>query len=121
MSELSLRQGLEEVAALGADYLLTDNQGMEWTATGLFASLTRDHSDRLGLPVYLRLPDAHQDGAIYGLFGPRKKFTTFSVTIPGIEGDDKRQAMKGGFSRNHCLLHHLRSRNFQGSSFSVDP
>jgi hypothetical protein len=23
-----------------------------------------------------------------GLFGPCKEFTTFSVTIPGIEGDD---------------------------------
>ena len=65
MSALSLRQCLEHVATLGADYLLTDDQGMEWTATGLLAALTRDHPDRLGLPVYLRLPDAHQDGAIY--------------------------------------------------------
>jgi hypothetical protein len=27
-------------------------------------------------------------------FGLRKEFTTFSVTIPGIEGDEKRQTMK---------------------------
>jgi hypothetical protein len=65
MSALSLRQCLEQVAALGADYLLTDNQGLEWTATGLVASLACDHPDRLGLLVYLRLPDARQDGAIY--------------------------------------------------------
>ncbi len=65
MSMLSLRQCLEQVAALGTDYLLTDNQGLEWTATGLLASLTRDHPDHLGLPVYLRLPDPQQDGAIY--------------------------------------------------------
>lgn len=65
MSALFLRQCLEQVAALGADYLLTDNQGMEWTATGLLASLTRDHPDRLGLPMYLRLPGPQQDGAIY--------------------------------------------------------
>ena len=64
MSAFSLCQCLEHVAALGADYLLTDNQGMEWTATGLLASLTRDHPDHLGLPVYLRLPDAQQEGAI---------------------------------------------------------
>ena len=65
MSALSLHQCLEQVAALGADYMLTDNQGMEWTATGLLAALTRDHPDRLGLPVYLRLPGPQQDGAIY--------------------------------------------------------
>lgn len=65
MSVLSLRQCLEQVAALGVDSLLIDTQGMEWTATGLFALLSRDHPDRLGLPVYLRLPDARQDGAIY--------------------------------------------------------
>jgi hypothetical protein len=65
MSALSLRQCLEQVAALGADYMLTDNQGMEWTATEVLASLTRDHPDHLGLPVYLRLPDLRQDGAIY--------------------------------------------------------
>jgi hypothetical protein len=65
MSALFLRQCLEQVAALGADYLLTDNQGRDWTATGLLAALTRDHPDRLGLLMYLRLPDAQQDGAIY--------------------------------------------------------
>lgn len=58
MLALSLRQGLDQVAALGADYTLTDNQGFEWTATGLLAALTRDHPDHLSLPVYLRLPDA---------------------------------------------------------------
>lgn len=65
MSALSLRQCLEQVAALGAGYLLTDYQGMEWTATRLLASPARDHPDRLDLLVYLRLPDARQDGAIY--------------------------------------------------------
>jgi hypothetical protein len=65
MSALFLRQCLEQVATLGPDTLLTDNQGMDWTATGLLAALTHDHPDRLGLPVYLRLPDAQQDGAIY--------------------------------------------------------
>jgi hypothetical protein len=47
--------------------MLTDNQGMEWTATGLLTSLTRNHPDHLGLSVYLRLSDARQDGAIYQL------------------------------------------------------
>lgn len=65
MAAFSLRQCLEHVAALGADYLLTDNQGMDWTATGLLASLTRNHPNRLGLPMYLRLPDDQRDGAIY--------------------------------------------------------
>jgi hypothetical protein len=64
MSALSLRQCLEQVAALGADYLLTDHQGMEWSTTRLLASLLRDHPDRLDLLAYLRLPDALQDGAI---------------------------------------------------------
>jgi hypothetical protein len=64
MSALSLRQCLEQVAALGADYMLTDNQGIEWTATGLLGSLARD-PDRLRLPCYFRLPDAQHDGAIY--------------------------------------------------------
>lgn len=49
MLALSLRQGLDQVAALGADYTLTDNQGFEWTATGLLAALTRDHPDHLSL------------------------------------------------------------------------
>jgi hypothetical protein len=65
MSALSLRQCLEHVAALGVDYALTDNQGIEWTAAGLLATLARDHPDHLDLPAYLRLPDALQDGAIY--------------------------------------------------------
>jgi len=38
---------------------------MEWTAVGLLASLAHTHPDRLGLPVYLPLPDARQYGAIY--------------------------------------------------------
>jgi hypothetical protein len=59
----TLRQCLEHVVALGSDYLVTD-QGVEWTAAGLLASLIRDHPDRLDLPMYLRLPDAWQDGAI---------------------------------------------------------
>ncbi len=63
MLALSLRQCLEQVAALGIDYMLTD-QGAEWTAAGLLASLASDHPDRLELPMYLRLPDARQDGAI---------------------------------------------------------
>ena len=63
MSALSLRQCLDQVAALGPDYVVTD-QGVEWTAAGLLASLIRDHPDRLDLPMYLRLPDAQQDGAI---------------------------------------------------------
>jgi hypothetical protein len=64
MSVLPLRQCLEQVAALGADYILTDQQGREWTATRLLASLPRDHPDSLGLLAYLRLPDVLQDGAI---------------------------------------------------------
>jgi Tfp pilus assembly protein FimV len=63
MLALSLRQCLEQVAALGQDYVVTD-QGVEWTAAGLLASLARDHPDRLDLPMYLRLPDAQRDGAI---------------------------------------------------------
>ena len=39
-------------------------EGVECTAAGLLASLIRDHPDRLDLPMYLRLPDAWQDGAI---------------------------------------------------------
>lgn len=65
MSALSLRQCLEQIAALGADYLLADHQGIVWTATGLLAALSQDSPDRLGQLVYLRLPDAQQDGAIY--------------------------------------------------------
>jgi hypothetical protein len=63
MVALSLRQCLEHVAALGTDYMLTE-EAREWTAAGLLASLARDHTDRLELPMYLRLPDAQQDGAI---------------------------------------------------------
>lgn len=62
MSAFSLRQCLEQVGTLGADYLLTEGSS-EWTAAGLLAFLT-PHPDRLELPVYLRLPDAQQDGAI---------------------------------------------------------
>jgi hypothetical protein len=67
MAAFSLRQCLEHLAALGANDLLTDNEGRAWTATGLLAALARDAPDRLSLPVYLRLPDAQQDGAIYPL------------------------------------------------------
>jgi len=65
MSALSLRQCLEQVAGLETDYLLVDNQGVQWTATGLLATLAHDHPNRLDVAAYLRLPDAHQDGAIY--------------------------------------------------------
>lgn len=63
MAALSLRQCLEHVAALGTDYMLTEG-AQEWMAAGLLASLASDHPDRLELPMYLRLPDAQQDGAI---------------------------------------------------------
>jgi hypothetical protein len=63
MVALSLRQYLEHMAALRTDYLLTE-EAREWTAAGLLASLARDHPDRLELPMYLRLPDGQQDGAI---------------------------------------------------------
>lgn len=43
--------------------MVTD-QGTEWTAAGLLAALARSHPDDLDLPMYLRLPDARQDGAI---------------------------------------------------------
>ncbi len=59
-----LRHCLEHVIALGPDYVVTD-QGVEWTAAELLASLTCDHPDELDLPMYLRLPDAQQDGAIF--------------------------------------------------------
>jgi hypothetical protein len=60
---LTLRQCLEQVIALGADYILTE-QGVERSAIVLLATLTRAHPDRLDLPMYLRLPDSQQDGAI---------------------------------------------------------
>lgn len=65
MSTFSLRQCLEQVAALEVDCMLIDSQGTAWTVKGLRASLTRDYPNRLDVAVYLRLPDAHQDGAIY--------------------------------------------------------
>jgi hypothetical protein len=60
---LNLRQCLEQVMALGEGYALTE-QGQEWSASGLLAVLSRDHPDRLSLPMYLRLPNIQQDGAI---------------------------------------------------------
>jgi hypothetical protein len=39
-------------------------QGREWTAPDLLAWLERHHPDELTLPMYLRLPDAHLDGAV---------------------------------------------------------
>ena len=65
---LSLHQCLEQVMALGDNYALTE-QGREWSAAGLLAVLSRDHPDRLGLPMYLRLPDLQQDGAICQVTG----------------------------------------------------
>lgn len=65
MSAFSLHQCLEQVAASEGDCMFVDNEGAAWTAPGLLAALVRDHPDRLNLAVYLRLPDAHQDGAIY--------------------------------------------------------
>lgn len=62
-STRALRHGLEHVIALGPDYVVT-KPSVEWTTAGLFASLTRDHPDELDLPMYLRVPDAQQDGAI---------------------------------------------------------
>lgn len=64
MTVFSLQQCLEHVAASEADCMLVDNEGTAWTVPGLLAALVRDHPDRLSLAVYLRLPDAHQDGAI---------------------------------------------------------
>lgn len=63
MASRTLRQCLEQVMALGTEYVLTE-QGVEWTAAGLLAELTRSHPTRLELPMYLRLPDAQQDGAM---------------------------------------------------------
>ena len=63
-STRALRHCLEQVIALGPDYVVTE-PSVEWTAAGLLASLTRDHPDELDLPMYRRLPDAQQDGAIY--------------------------------------------------------
>jgi hypothetical protein len=63
MAPLTLRQCLEQVVALGTDYFVTE-EAREWTAAGLLAALTRSNPDRLDLPMYLRLPDAQQDGAI---------------------------------------------------------
>lgn len=63
MVTFTLRQCLEQLAQVGSDYVVSD-QGIEWTAAALLASLTRQHPDRLELAMYLRFPDAHQDGAI---------------------------------------------------------
>jgi hypothetical protein len=60
---LTLHQCLEQVMALGEGYVLTE-QDQEWQATGLLAVLSRDHPDRLSLPMYMRLPNIQQDGAI---------------------------------------------------------
>ena len=58
-----LRQCLEQVGRMGTDYAVSD-EGFEWTAAGLLASLTLSHPERLALPMYMRLPDTRQDGAI---------------------------------------------------------
>jgi hypothetical protein len=65
MPARTLQQCLEQVAALGPGYLLTDHQGMKWSATGVIASLTRENPDRLALQAYLRLPDTQLEGAVY--------------------------------------------------------
>lgn len=63
MAALTLRHCLEQVAQLGTDYVVTDQQTV-WTAVGLLASLARSSPEHLDLPMYLRFPDARQDGAI---------------------------------------------------------
>lgn len=60
---LTLHQCLEQVIALGEDYVLTE-QRVEWSAAGLLTAFIRDRPDRLALPMYLRLPNVQQDGAI---------------------------------------------------------
>jgi hypothetical protein len=59
----TLRSALEELIRLGTEYVVLDRR-TEWTAWELFAWLEQHHPARLGLPMYLRLPDQHQDGAI---------------------------------------------------------
>lgn len=63
IAPLTLRQCLEHVMALGTDYVVTE-QSVECTVTKLLAALSRSYPNRLDLPMYLRLPDAQQDGAI---------------------------------------------------------
>lgn len=60
---LTLRQCLEQVALLGTDYVLRD-EGGTWSAISLLAWIALRNPTRLELPMYLRLPDAQQDGAI---------------------------------------------------------
>ncbi len=80
MLAITLGQCLEHVATLGTDYLLTA-EAREWTAAELLASLASGHSDRLELPMYLRLPDLQRDGAICqitetGAFSSASAFAT---------------------------------------------
>lgn len=60
----TLQVSLEEVARLGADYLVTD-RGVPWAASDLLAHLRRTAPERLTLEVYLRYPSSTQEGAIY--------------------------------------------------------
>jgi hypothetical protein len=62
-SPRTLRSALEELIRLGADYVVVDRE-TEWTARELLTWLEQHHPARLGLPMYLRIPDAQQDGAI---------------------------------------------------------
>ena len=60
---LTLRQCLETVARMGTRYGVIE-QGREYTAGEVLAALARDQPDQLEKPMYLRLPDSQQDGAI---------------------------------------------------------
>ena len=53
MASLTLRQCLEQVMALGTEYVITE-QGVEWTAAELLAELTRSHPTHLVLQPHLR-------------------------------------------------------------------
>ncbi len=61
---LTLQASLEEVARLGAGYILYSAEE-EWIATDLLETLQQEHPDLLGLPVALVQPDGTGEGAVY--------------------------------------------------------
>lgn len=66
MSALTLEACLEQVAALGEDYLLRGGW-RDQTAAALLAWLRQEVPQLLTYPVALTLPDAWHPGAIYEL------------------------------------------------------
>ena len=60
----TLRVTLEEIAALGSGYLISD-QGAYWLVSDVLARLEQEAPERLAFPVSWAIPDDVGEGAIY--------------------------------------------------------